>query len=232
MAQMRQLYQLQQRDTLISQKKQRLLDVLNQQKEPLELVTARTRRDAAVADTELWQATHNKLALELGSLNSKVKRSEERLYSGTVKNPKELADLQHEIEALGRRREALEEEILEAMIMLEDAQAELTAATTAVEALESRRAVALQALKQEQDALASELHQLLEQRNALAGRVDAPSLQLYDDLRAKKGGTAVATIRMNSCSVCRITVSASTVKQADRGELAYCGGCGRMLVFP
>lgn len=232
MPQMRQLYQLQQLDSVIGQKKQRLIEVLNLQKEPPELVTARTRRDAAEADAETWQATHNRLSLELGSLNSKVKRSEERLYSGTVKNPKELADLQHEIEALGRRREALEEEILEAMIMLEDAQAELAAAAEVVEMLANRQAVAVQALKEEQDALARELHQLLEQRNALAGRVDAPSLQLYDDLRGKKGGTAVATIRMNSCSVCRISVSASTVKMADQGELVYCGGCGRMLVFP
>lgn len=232
MPQMRQLYQLQQLDSVIGQKKQRLVEVLNLQKEPRELVTARTRQDGAVAETNRWQATHNDLALELSGLNSKAKRSEDRLYSGNVKNPKELADLQHEIEALGRRRAALEEEILEAMIMLEDAQAEQAAATTAVEELESRRAVTLQALKQEQDALARELHQLLAQRNALAGRIDAPSLQLYDDLRAKKGGTAVATIRLNSCSICRITVSANTVKKAEQGELAYCGGCGRMLVFP
>lgn len=232
MAQTRQLYRLQQLDTQIDAKKKRLLEVLNLQKEPPALIAARTRRETAVAETTRWQSTRNELNTELTSLNSKAKRSEDRLYSGNVKNPKELADLQSEIASLGRRRDALEEEILEAMIMLEDAQAEQDAASTAVAEMESERSVALKALKQEQDELALELRQMLEQRSGMAGRIAPGDLKLYDGLREKKGGTAVATIRQNSCSSCRIGVSAMTAKKADQGELVYCGGCGRILVLP
>ncbi|MEZ4515948.1 MAG: hypothetical protein R3C44_03590 [Chloroflexota bacterium] len=53
----------------------------------------------------------------MGSVNDKARRqSEQRLYSGDVKNPKELTDLQHEIESLGRRRDTLETDVLEALM--------------------------------------------------------------------------------------------------------------------
>jgi len=95
MTQVHQLYQLQQIDTEIREKKQRLSEVLKAQREPGELIATRRRAEAAAAELQKWQATHTDLNLELSSLNNKAKNSERRLYSGKVTNPKELADLQN-----------------------------------------------------------------------------------------------------------------------------------------
>ena len=102
MSQIQQLYRLQQMDTEIRQKKQRLTEVLRAQKETEALLAAREREKTAVFALKKWQGSHSNLNLELGSLNSKAKSAENRLYSGNVKNPKELTDLQDQIAAMGR----------------------------------------------------------------------------------------------------------------------------------
>ena len=128
MSQVQQLYQLQQIDTEIRQKKQRLGDVLRAQKETEALLAARKRMETAVSALQSWQTQRQDLDLELQTLKNKAKSAEQRLYSGNVKNPKELADLQSSIDSMGRQRAALEDEVLEAMIMIEDAETEKAAA--------------------------------------------------------------------------------------------------------
>src|SRR5210317_1168749 len=122
MSQVGQLYSLQQIDTEIRSKKQRLGEVIQLQRETEELIAARQRAQAADEELSIWQTRQNDLNLELGSLSNEAQRTDNRLYSGNVKNPKELEDLQNKVQELGRRRAALEDEILEAMIMIEDTQ--------------------------------------------------------------------------------------------------------------
>ncbi|MCZ7668056.1 MAG: hypothetical protein M5U34_13110 [Chloroflexi bacterium] len=150
MAQMRALYRLQQIDAEIKETKSRLLAVLTAQKEPEALAKARDRVETAVAILQKQQAQRKRYQTELDDLNAKTKRSEDRLYSGKVKNPKELKDLQSEIKSLGRRREALEDDILETMVLIEDAEGEKLAAEEVLFNLEAERETALPQLAQEQ----------------------------------------------------------------------------------
>ncbi|MEZ4591713.1 MAG: hypothetical protein R3D55_11325 [Chloroflexota bacterium] len=227
-----QLFQLQKLDTEIDEKKKRLGDVLKAQKEPDSLLKKRQRMETAVSTLQTWQSKHHNLTLEVGSVATKAKNSENRLYSGKVTNPKELSDLQQEIESLGRRKAALEDEVLEALVMIEDAQTEKTAAedelATAVSQWEKQSAH----LKAEQNDLALSLHKLMQTRKTRASAIDTPLLQEYDQLRKQKHGLAVAGLRVNMCLGCRTTVSANKVKEVNEGRKVYCGGCGRLLAAP
>ncbi len=164
-----------------------------------------------------------------GSLNSKAKRSEQRLYSGNVKNPKELADLQKKIQALGRQRNSLEDIQLEALIMLEDAQAEQETAESLLKDIQTDWETSQKSLKTEQNSLAIDLHKRMGVRQQMASRIDAKAVSEYDRLRERKGGTAVAGFKLGRCQGCRLTISANNEKQVERGEKVYCGSCGRML---
>ncbi|MBK7897683.1 MAG: hypothetical protein IPJ90_22945 [Anaerolineaceae bacterium] len=229
---MHQLFQLQKLDTEIDEKKKRLGDVLKAQKEPQSLLAARQRDEAARAELQKWQAKHQDLTLEVGGLSSKAKNSENKLYSGKVTNPKELSDLQQEIEALGRRKAVLEDAVLETLVTIENAQTEKTAAAealaTAVASWEKQSAH----LKAEQNELALSLHKLMQTRKTKASAFDAATLQEYDQLRKQKHGTAVAGLRVNMCLGCRTTVSANKVREVSEGRKVYCGGCGRLLAAP
>jgi predicted nucleic acid-binding Zn-ribbon protein len=116
MSQVELLFRLQHTDDEIRAAKDRLSEVIRLQSENQDLLAARKRSKVTANELNQRRAQQTDLNLELNSLEDKANRSEQRLYSGSVKNPKELSDLQHEIESLGRRQSALEEELLEVMI--------------------------------------------------------------------------------------------------------------------
>lgn len=229
MSQSKVLYDLQQIDTEIRSKKKRLGDVLQAQKEPAALLAAREKLAAIEATLNKQRAHHTDLTLELGSLNDKAKRSEERLYSGNVKNPKELTDLQHEIEALGRRRSTLETESLEAMMTVEATQAEKQAAEANVERLLNEWQALIPSLKEEQQTLALRLNALLGRRQQQIALAEPKLLQEYDRLAQTKNGLAVARLHNGKCQGCQVTVPAHLTRDADQGKVIRCSSCGRLL---
>lgn len=153
------------------------------------------------------------------------------LYSGKVKNPKELADLQSSIESMGRQRSALEDEILEAMIMIEDAETEKGAAEQSLQMLQADWEQSQAALKIEQNELALRVHALMGQRKTRLGTITSQSLTEYDALRKKKHGLAVVKIKNNTCTGCQLNVSAQKEKEAREGKKVYCASCGRILAI-
>ena len=230
MAQTRTLYRLQLIDSEMKEKKTRLLAVINEQKESVALLAARNRVETAVVTLQKHQAQHKKYNTELEDLNAKAKRSSDRLYSGNVKNPKELEDLQSEIKSLDRRREAIEDDILETMVLVEDAEGEKLAAEEVLFNMEAERELSMESLAKEQNELALKLHHLTQDRKNMAATIDAKALDDYENLRQRKNGVAVAKLRVNQCQSCFTTCSSSKEKKVQEGEMVFCGGCGRMLV--
>ena len=229
MSQARVLYDLQQIDTEIRARKQRLGDVLRLQKEPATLIAAREKAQAAAEELREWQLRHKTLTGEIASLTDKARRSEERLYSGAVKNPKELADLQHEVEALNRRRATLEDDALLLMMEIDERKSVQAAADAEVERLASEFTAASATLRQEQQSLALHLNGLLEKRARQVTLAQPALLKTYDDLTRQKHGLAVAGLRNNKCLGCQLTLSGSIIRAVDEGKLVYCENCGRIL---
>ncbi|HEX6385781.1 MAG TPA: hypothetical protein VF177_14020, partial [Anaerolineae bacterium] len=188
MAQVQQLYRLQQIDTEIREKKQRLGEVLRAQKEPEALLAARHQAETAAVELQRWQIRHKDLNLELSSLNNKARSSENRLYSGNVRNPKELEDLQKEVESLSRRRSALEDDILEAMIMVEETQAEKAAADEAQAEMEAEWEQRVAGLKAQQNELALRLNTLNGLRQKQVALITPDLLAEYEQLSQRRGG--------------------------------------------
>ena len=229
MSQARVLYDLQQIDSDIRTKKQRLGEVLRLQKEPPALLAAREHAQAADVELQSWRARHKALTLEIAGLSDKAKRSEERLYSGVVKNPKELNDLQHEVEALGRRSAGLEDEALKMMVAIDDRQTIKNTADGEVKRLSDDFTAGAGALREEQQTLAVHLNKQLEKRQRQATLAQPALLKAYDDLARQKNGLAVAGLRGAKCLGCQLTLSASTIRAAEEGKLVRCDSCDRFL---
>ena len=229
MTQIHQIYKLQETDTEIREKTKRLKEVMAAQQESQALLAAKERAETAASELQDWQGKHNDLSLELKSLRTKAKNSENRLYSGKVTNPKELTDLQNEIESLGRRGEALEEEVLEALLYVEDAETEKTAADEALVEIQAKWEASVVKYKAEQNEVALRIHKLMQKRKEQASVIDARSLKEYESLAQKKKGMAIARVRADTCLGCRMTIPENSIKKARQGDKVYCGGCGRIL---
>jgi len=226
------LYQLQTVDLAIAEKQTRLDEIDRLLGDDSVLRTAAQAVEDAQAALKPWTARSSDLDLEIKSLNAKMKAVDERLYSGRVKNPKELQDMQDEVAALKRRRATLEDDLLEAMIEVENHQALCAEASTRLADLQAEQETEQGDLRHEQQTLTGALADLKQQRQAALKPISAASLQIYQELRPVKQGQVVAPMIDTMCKTCGSTQTLTIAKQVRVGkELVYCTGCGRILVF-
>jgi len=224
-----QLYRLQQLDDDMRLGKERLAAIIRLQTETSELIEARERVSRAEKSLQRCRIKHNDLNLELRSLNDKGERSENRLYSGTVKNPKELADIQHEIESLDRRRSVLEDEVLEAMINLEDAESEHETATSELAMIEESWEAEQDSLANEKTQLLTQLGELINVRKQLLASITKVAINAYERTQKIAGPIAVVLLKNGRCTGCQVRVPTNLAKAVDQGELINCDSCGRLL---
>lgn len=233
MSQAQRLYQLQLLDSKIDEVNAELAEIEAALGESDALKKAKTA--VGIAEKELRQARSTMLDLELEvkSLANKISQEEKTLYSGTVTSAKEAANLQDEVNSLKRRNEQREELLLEAMVDVEEAEErlEMTQATLAM--TQKKWTVDQEDLSQKQETLQTKLAELTEQRPIIANGIDEDDLAIYENLRPKRAGRAVAALRNGVCQACGMTASNRQVQQARTGtELTYCGSCGRILYVP
>ena len=226
------LYQLQMVDLAIGENQARSAEIDRLLGDDSAIQEAAAALDAAQAALRPWTTRSHNLDLEIKTLNAKLKETEERLYSGRVRNPKELQDMQDEAAALKRRRTTLEDDLLNAMIEVEEHQVRDEEASAHLAELRAERETELADLRREQTDLTGSLADLEQQRQTALQAVDADSLQIYRELRPAKRGQVVAPMVDNMCKVCGTTQNLTIAKQVRTGQgLVYCIGCGRILVF-
>ena len=230
MGQVESLYRLQQVDVELDEKGRRLQEVeaalgntdeLDQMKKKLQQVEKKYRQ---------WQTTRQDLELKMKTLDKKIESSERRLYSGTVKNPKELKSYQEELVYLRRRKSSEEDDLLEAMINTEELEATWKDVQAQWEEAQAAWTANQAKLAQERNEIISRLAELSELRSTREQAVEPENLYIYEDLRQRKKGTAVARLQKNTCSSCHVQVPSSLVQQARQGEsLIFCNSCERIL---
>jgi len=163
-------------------------------------------------------------------LSEKMAEASDRLYSGLVTNPKELQDLQKEIDSLKRRRGTLEEEQLEALIQNESAETRLNIADMEVKRIEAEVAKLRSDLVEERQALKMRIERLDTEREATEISVPLADREVYERLRRAKNGRAVAKLEDGVCTACGVAPSNARIRDARQGsDLVRCSNCERIL---
>ena len=182
--------------------------------------------------------TAHKLALEklkraeaeVEKQKVKIEQTEVSLYSGNIKNPKELQDLQNESASLKRYLETLEERQLEAMLEEEAKEQSKQAALDALEKVKMRLADQNVTLMTEQQDLDKEFERLESERQAALAPLDTGLLTVYEQLRQDRRGLAVAKISDGACVACGTTLTPSQNQNArSTNQILNCPTCGRIL---
>jgi uncharacterized protein len=225
------LYHLQQIDLALLDSHKRLQAIAAKLADSKTVQAAKAKTETAQKQLKPLQTQLRDLELLLQSTRSKRDTTEKRLYSGTVKNPKELQDMQHEIEALKRRDAELEDDILTAMVSVDESQTVLTEAETGLAQVTAAWESEHQELLNEKQTLEAEVNRLEQQRVSAAAAVSSENLTLYNTLKPQKANRAVSKLVGDSCSVCGIEQRAVLAQEVRRNQaLVKCGNCGRILV--
>lgn len=231
MAQVSDLASLQDFDDVIARLEGELAEARTELEDDDALVAARGSVAGAEERCAGLEREQRRLEGEIDGLVARVEREEGRLYDGSVSLPKELATLQQEIASLRSRLSNVEDTELELLDSLEEAEAQREEARAALDREQAAWSEKRERLGAVVKRIEGEVTATTAERDACRGRISAPLVAQYEDLRRRRSGVAVAHMQGNTCTACRVSVPPSARKRAlDRETPALCPNCERILV--
>ena len=152
---------------------------------------------------------------------------------GLVNNPKDLERMQHELVSLERRITALEDEELEVMERLEEAQQALDSLLEQLRAADERLVALGESRDRQVLEMEEELTSVHAEREPAAADIPTELMTLYDRIREHKGGVGAAALRAGECGGCRLSLDnaeLAVIRKAPSDEVIRCEECQRILV--
>jgi predicted nucleic acid-binding Zn-ribbon protein len=205
-----------------------------------EIAALTERSESLAADIVRAQTEDSDLAREQAKVDADVeqvrnrmRRDQQRLDSGQVGSPKELENLQSEIESLHRRQTELEDAELEVMEQREAIETRLSLLREEQTTVETSLAEATRRRDAAFQEIAAEAEKAAAQRAEIAAAIDAALLDLYAKLRASSGGVGAAALHRGACQGCHLhlnTTDLNRLRAAPADEVLRCEECRRILV--
>jgi predicted nucleic acid-binding Zn-ribbon protein len=203
--------------------------------EELEGRLARLADDIVLIETEDGDLGREQAKVDgdVEQVRARMTRDQQRLDAGQVGSPRELENLQHEIESLKRRQSELEDVELEVMERREAVQ------TRRDELKREREQVALDldaAVSRRDETwgeIDTELATVTAERAELASTMPDELLALYEKVRSSSAGVGAAALHRGQCQGCHLqlnTTDLNRIREADPDEVLRCEECRRILV--
>jgi predicted nucleic acid-binding Zn-ribbon protein len=178
-------------------------------------------------------AQQRRLDADVEQVRTRKERNQQRLDSGAVSSPKDLANLQHELVALDRRISTLEDEELEFMEELEQVQGELDQVRAELADVDAELAGLVAARDEAAAELDAAAAASLAERERLVAGLPEPLVALYEKQRVQHGGVGAAALVRRQCEGCRLQLNSGDVAELAKApvdEVLRCPECNRILV--
>lgn len=225
------LFGLQEIDLSRDSRRALIADIESRLGESEELVAGRELVQTAEAEVEQLYREQREVEAQLQDLDSRIFPLEKKLYDGSVRNPKELTDLQKEVDLLKKRRGALDDQGLSLIDRVEESAQSLERARERLREVQQGWEQDIADLKATRERAGREVAQLEEERKRRTAAMERSLLGLYEALRPKKAGRAVARIERGACQGCRLSLPTHIVQRArSSSAVVQCPSCERILV--
>ena len=224
------LYQLQKVDLRLDHLNQRLEKIALLLNNNPRLVEAQNQVNLTLSIIHGKEDELAKLEQTATAKKIKIDQSEAALYNGKIINPKELKDLQAEINSLKRAVGTVEDEQLTLMSQLEEIHLTLLQDQKSYNSVLTESESDNQQLFGEKSELDKEKEKLITERQAASGQIQAEVMNIYEKLRMSKNHIAVSAIEDQSCATCGSEITASDIQKARSStSLSFCPSCGRII---
>jgi predicted nucleic acid-binding Zn-ribbon protein len=204
------------------------INALRQAKKDLEKITGYLQK-TNTSIHQLEKKLKNK-EMDCDNIKTNLRSLENKLYDGTVNNPKELQNLQYKNEMTIRDLSSAEEVLL-ALVMEQDEcqllrqQQQVVYEKAQNEFEKCRRSYFLwkKGLQQELERLDNAQRQLLE-------KIEAGLLETYNRLQKRFGSRVLVELEGDVCTGCHVRIPTSLRKEIKQmSKLVRCESCGRIL---
>jgi predicted nucleic acid-binding Zn-ribbon protein len=225
------LFALQEIDLRRDARRAVIADIESRLDETEAVRAARESVEDSENDLQGLQRLQRNLDARLADLDAKLKPLETRMYDGSVRNPKELTDMQRELDHFKAQRSKLDDEGLELIEALEETTRLLDGQRETLRRTEAQWQQDQRDLLDQKSVAESEYANLEGQRGSQTAEMDRGMLGLYETLRTSKAGRAVALVVRGQCQGCHITLPTHLVQRLRSGGLLIqCPNCERILV--
>jgi predicted nucleic acid-binding Zn-ribbon protein len=225
-----QLYQLQEIDSNIYAAKKRVLEIDTFFEKDSSVKQAQEQLENAKKKFFADSNEFNRISGEISSKKEKISISESSLYNGSIKNPKELQDLQREIGSLKKAIEKLEDVLLDVMIQVENSEKDVELKTEELKTINSTYSTQSALLIGEKNNLLEKIDALTAKRAIIIDHVDQEHIDRYSTLFRNKNGLAITNLIDGSCGACGTNLTASQQQEArSAATLFMCPSCGRII---
>ena len=193
-----------------------------------------TAVELTVVETELADVAIElrRSEVEVEQVSDRMAKDEARLSAGGIP-AKELEQIQHELQTLTKRKAELEDGELEIMEKHEAVQKRVNELLNDQVGLKQLELELNIRLENATTAINQEIESKKVERAALAPRIDAPLLELYEKVRASAHGVGAALLVGNECKGCNLAINAiemERIKGLAANEVLRCEECRRILV--
>ncbi len=218
-------------DSLYDKVRRRIL-LLNRAAEgSTELEALREEVESVDHELQGTRTEQQDLELESRSLTEKIRESESNLMSGELNNPRELEALQASIDSMKEHRTDLENRSVERLVMVDSLQVTLEKKQASLVEVEEEWTNRKSTLETEIDQRKKEYLYLKRAREQVAEILSEENLEMYEHLRRRKNGVAVAVLEDENCGACHTQVAVgilNNIRYSD--DLLSCPSCGRILL--
>ncbi len=208
-----------------------LAEIEREVAEQLQLLDEKRRQAEMVrSEAETLATRRRDLEGQLQLEEQKIK--DRRMRLGRLRNDKEVAALQREIDLTKEANARLEEEVLALIEQAEALEGNLREVEAELEKLDeaSRNAEANGDGRARQ--LRTELESHRAEREAIAGRLGEGVRRKYEQIFARRGGIAVVEARDGSCTGCNMIIRPQLYIEIQRArDVKECPNCHRILVW-
>jgi predicted nucleic acid-binding Zn-ribbon protein len=224
------LFALQEIDSAIDVARTTLMAVEEQLGETEELTAARAAVEEHREALRGLHASQKDIDWQVDEARSHLAVVEGKLYGGTVRNPKELSGLNDDASMLKGQLRRREDDLLNHMMKVEEEETALRQAEAALKEVDARWQSEQADLRGQKERLEAELAELEKSRRAQAASIDGRVMELYDLLRERRQGQAVAKVERGMCQGCRISLPMSVLQKTRSGfDVVQCVSCERIL---
>ena len=226
----RELYHLQCVEQNLAESEQGLAKLKAEVGESPALRQAKLNLSQAKAELNAIKNEQKEVEYAIADISAKMAVANESLYSGRIKNPKELQSLQHEITSLQSQRNPLEEKDLSLMERSEASEVKVRTRSAELAEAEAKWQAEQQKLISDIKAAGDALETLKQKRAGILAAIPAADLAMYNQVK-KAHGWGLARVEQGTCGRCRLTLSTAELQRARTGQTVACSSCGRLLFF-
>ncbi len=224
------LFRLQRVDSQLDHIRARIIEIDRLLEEDSRLIAAKKEHEDAKHALEAARQNLRNIEHFVSEQHVKIEQNESTLYSGVVKNPKELQDLQLELASLKKHLAKLEDRQLDAMIQNESAESVESEFQARLHAVQAEIIQEKAGLAGERKQMSSKHDSLEIERTAILPPITASNLGIYQRIRDQKNGIAVTEVEDDACVTCGAPVRPAEAQSARlHQQLFYCTSCGRIL---